>query len=60
MYVCMYIYTYAGERRDAAKFVWGDRVQRVKLPLICTHSYKILIQNVYKAHIDCKVVNNSI
>ena len=28
MYVCRPIY--AGERRDAAKFVWGDRGERVK------------------------------
>ena len=34
MYVCMYVYMfvciYAGEPRDAAKFVWGDRGERVK------------------------------
>src|SRR6218665_1089313 len=34
MYVCMYVYMfvciYAGEPRDPAKFVWGDRGERVK------------------------------
>ena len=33
MYVCMYVYMfvciYAGECPDAAKFVWGDRGERV-------------------------------
>ena len=29
LYVCMYMYVcmYAGERWDAAKFVWGDGAQ---------------------------------
>jgi len=29
MYICLFG-IYAGKRRDAAKFVWGDRVERVK------------------------------
>jgi len=30
MYVCMFVCIYPGERQDAAKFVWGNRVERVK------------------------------
>jgi len=31
MYVYMFVCIYAGERRDAAKFVWDGRGERVKL-----------------------------
>jgi len=38
MYLCVYVHVlvcmYAGERRDTAKFVWGNGVQRVKIQLV--------------------------
>ena len=58
MYICMYVYMfvciYAGERRDAAKFVWGCRGQRVKVAWICR---AVLAED---NHIEARVISMSL
>ena len=36
VYVNMFVCIYAGERQDAAKFVWGGRVEMVKQLLMAS------------------------
>src|SRR6218665_331422 len=49
IYVCMFVCIYAGERREAAKFVWGERVKvwYINVQLHCITVTCIMIFSIY-------------